>query len=73
MKITSKTLMSSSLQLEPRPAGERLVTFQVTIQQNSHDIWVLDREARSKNKRQFQKLALVAATPMCLPHSWRGE
>ena len=47
--------MSSSLQLEPRPAGERLVTSQVIIQRNSYGIWVLDREARSKNKRQFSK------------------
>ena len=51
MKITCKTFMSLSLQLEPRPAGERLVTSQVIIQRNLYGIWVWDREARSKNKR----------------------
>ena len=65
--------MSSSLQLEPRPAGEHLVTSQVIIQRNLYGIWVLDREARSKNKRQFSKASSLAAPPMCLPHSWRGE
>ena len=49
--------MSLSLQLEPRLAGERLVTSQVIIQRNLYGIWVLDREARLKNKRQFSKVS----------------
>ena len=62
MKITSKTLMSSSLQLEPRSAGKRLVTSQVIIQRNSYGIWVVDREARSKNKQQFSKASSCSSS-----------
>ena len=62
MKITCKTFMSLSLQLEPRPAGERLVTSQVIIQRNLYGIWVLDREARSKNKRQFSKASSCSSS-----------
>ena len=62
MKITRKTLINSSLQLEPRPARERLVTFQIIIQRNSYDIWVLDREARSKNKRKFSKASSCSSS-----------
>ena len=61
MKITCKTL-SLSLQLEPRPAGERLVTSQVIIQRNLYSIWVLDREARLKNKRQFSKVSSCSSS-----------
>ena len=55
-------LMGSSLQLQPRPAGERLVTSQVIIQRNSYGIWVLDREARSKNKRHFSKASSCSSS-----------
>ena len=54
--------MSSSLQLEPRSEGECLVTSQVIIQRNSYGIWVLDREARSKNKRQYSKASSCSSS-----------
>ena len=54
--------MGLSLQLQPRPAGKRLVNSKVIIQQNSYGIRVLDREARSKNKQYFSKASSCSSS-----------